>query len=388
MTNKVVYRDRRNTYSRKWDGCKEQFGAGDLLPLWIADMDFEVPECVKKALKEYIEFGVFGYYTPPQGYYDAFMNWEKRYHNYQVKQEWIRFAPGVVPAINWLLHILTEENDGVIILTPVYYPFRDAIVNNGRKLTECPLKRTENTYEIDFRDFEDKITENDVKVCIFCSPHNPAGKVWKEEELVKVLDICRKHGVYLLSDEIHQDIVMKGYKHIPAATLGEYDDILITLTAATKTFNLAACQNSILVIPDENLRRKYDGYLTRLRITVGNAFGYQAVQSVYENGREWLEEVLEIIEDNYWYMKSKLETALPEVWIPQLQGTYLMWIDLKAYVSPHRMEEVIQEKCGLGVDYGTWFGGEESGCCIRVNLATKPENIRIAAERIIQTLKK
>ena len=385
--NKTFYKDRKNTHSRKWDGCKERFGTEDLLPLWIADMDFEAPECVKKALKKYVDFGVFGYHIPPQEYYDAFINWEKTYHNYQVEQEWIRFAPGVVPAINWLLHILSKENDGILILTPVYYPFQEAAANNGRRLVECPLKRTADSYEIDFEDFEDKIVQNDVKVCIFCSPHNPVGRVWKADEITNVLDICRRHGVYVLSDEIHQDIIMSGYTQITAAALGDYDDILITLTAATKTFNLAACQNSILVIPDKELRRLYDEYLIRLRITVGNSFGYVAVQSTYEGGKEWLKEVLEIIEDNYWYIKRRLEEALPEVWIPELQGTYLMWIDLGKYILSHEMEYVIQERCGLAVDYGAWFGGDEHNGCLRINLATKKENIQLAADRIIRALK-
>lgn len=387
MDNRVIYKDRKNTNSKKWDGCRERFGKEELLPLWIADMDFEAPECVKKALREYVDFGIFGYCVPPQEYYDAFINWEKAYHNYQVEQEWIRFAPGVVPAFNWLLHILTKKGDGVIILTPVYYPFRDAIANNGRKLVKSPLKRTEKTYEIDYEDFEEKITENDVKACIFCSPHNPAGRVWTADELIKVLDICKKHGVYLLSDEIHQDLIMNGYTQIAAGTLGNYRDILITLTAATKTFNLAACQNAILVIQDERLRRLYDEYLVQLRITGGNAFGYIAVQSAYEGGREWLKEVLEIIEENYWYMKRKLEESLPEVWIPELQGTYLMWIDLKKYIAPHEIEHVMQEECGLAVDYGTWFGGDEYDGCLRINLATKPENIKLATDRIVQALR-
>ncbi len=385
--NKVNYKNRKDTHSRKWDGCRERFGTDNLLPLWIADMDFEAPACVKEALKKYVDFGVFGYHIPPQGYYDAFINWEKTYHDYPVEREWIRFAPGVVPALNWLLHILTERDDGVIILTPVYYPFKDAIVNNGRKLIESPLKRTENTYEIDIRDFENKIIENDAKVCIFCSPHNPVGRVWKAKELVTVLDICKKHGVYLLSDEIHQDIIMKGYTQIAAATLGDYKEILITLTAATKTFNLAACQNSILVIQDEKLRGLYDDYLEKLRITGGNSFGYIAVQRAYENGREWLEEVLGIIEHNYWYMRKRLEEALPEVWIPDLQGTYLMWIDLKKYIIPQEFERIMQDECALAVDYGSWFGGNDSEGCLRINLATDPANIESAAERLVRVLK-
>lgn len=282
---------------------------------------------------------------------------------------------------------MTERNAGIIILTPVYYPFKDAIVNNGRKLIESPLRRTGNTYEIDFEDFENKIVENDVKACIFCSPHNPVGRVWKKEELIKILDICKKHGVYLLSDEIHQDLIMNGYAQITAATLGDYRNILITLTAATKTFNLAACQNSILIIEDEKLRELYDGYLEQLRITGGNSFGYIAVQSAYEGGRQWLDEVLAIIESNYRYMRKRLEEALPEIWISELQGTYLMWIDLKKYMTTKTIEHIIQNECALAVDYGTWFGGNDCEGCFRINLATDPANIELASERLIQALK-
>lgn len=384
---KVVYKERKNTNSMKWDGCGGKFGAEELLPLWVADMDFEVPGCVKKALSEYVDLGVFGYYLPPESYKEAFIQWEEKYHGYSVKSEWMRFAPGVVPAFNWLLHILTQEKESVIIMPPVYYPFRDAIVNNNREVVENPLIRTETGYAMDCEDFERKIVENDVKAFIFCSPHNPVGRVWSEDEIRSVLDICKKHHVYVIADEIHQDITMKGYRQIASATLGDYDDILITLTAASKTFNLAGCQNSILVIPNENLRALYDGYLKKLRISGGNAFGYIAVQSAYEHGREWLDEVLEIIEGNYHYLRDTLCEALPEVWVSDLEGTYLMWIDLGHYIAPGEMERVIRDECALAVDYGSWFGGEEYAGFIRVNLATCRENIEVAAENIIRALK-
>lgn len=351
------------------------------------DMDFAVPECVKDAIKEYADFGVFGYYNTPHAYGDAFIRWEETYHKYQVKREWMRFAPGVVPAVNWLIHILTREQEGVIIMPPVYYPFRDAIVNNNRQVVESPLVRTGKGYVMDYEDFEQKIMEYDPKVFILCSPHNPVGRVWTAEEIQKALDICRKHHVYVISDEIHQDIIMKGYEHVVAATTGKYDDILVTLTAATKTFNLAACQNSILIMPDKQMRDKYDRYVNRLRIKGGNAFGYIAVQTAYEKGRDWLEEVLDIIESNYYYMKNALQEALPDVWICTLEGTYLMWIDLGRYVKPEDMEHVIRDKCGLAVDYGSWFGEGENAGFIRVNLATRRENIEIAAQNIIRALK-
>lgn len=384
--SQVIYKDRLGTDCNKWDGCEEKFGDEHLLPLWVADMDFEAPSCVKQALKEYVDFGVFGYYQIPNRYYEAFINWEKTYHDYDVKKEWIRFAPGVVPAFNWLIHILTNERDGVLITPPVYYPFKDAVVNNNRTLVESPLMRLEDHYELDYEDFERKIKEQNVKLCIFCTPHNPVGRVWKKEEIVKVLDICKKYGVYVIADEIHQDIIMDGYQKVTAAATGNYDEIMVTLTAATKTFNLAGCQNSIVVIPNESLRKRYDDYLTRLRITGGNAFGYIAVQSAYEGGRKWIDEVLNIIEENYHLMKSILEEKLPKVWIPKLEGTYLMWIDLGAYVSADEIESVIQKDCGLAVDYGSWFGGEAYGTFIRVNLATREENIRLAAEKIVEAL--
>ena len=384
--SQVIYKDRFGTDCNKWDGCEEKFGDENLLPLWVADMDFEAPSCVKQALKEYVDFGVFGYYQIPNRYYEAFINWEKTYHDYDVKKEWIRFAPGVVPAFNWLIHILTNERDGVLITPPVYYPFKDAVVNNNRTLVESPLMRLEDHYELDYEDFERKIKEQNVKLFIFCTPHNPVGRVWKKEEIVKVLDICKKYGVYVIADEIHQDIIMDGYQKVTAAATGNYDEIMVTLTAATKTFNLAGCQNSIVVIPNESLRKRYDDYLTRLRITGGNAFGYIAVQSAYEGGRKWIDEVLNIIEENYHLMKSILEEKLPKVWIPKLEGTYLMWIDLGAYVSADEIESVIQKDCGLAVDYGSWFGGEAYGTFIRVNLATREENIRLAAEKIVEAL--
>ena len=384
--SRVIYKDRFGTDCNKWDGCEEKFGDEHLLPLWVADMDFEAPSCVKQALKEYVDFGVFGYYQIPNRYYEAFINWEKTYHDYDVKKEWIRFAPGVVPAFNWLIHILTNEQDGVLITPPVYYPFKDAVVNNNRTLVESPLMRLEDHYELDYEDFERKIKEQNVKLFIFCTPHNPVGRVWKRDEIVKVLDICKKYGVYVIADEIHQDIIMDEYQKVTAAATGNYDEIMVTLTAATKTFNLAGCQNSIVVIPNESLRKRYDDYLTRLRITGGNAFGYIAVQSAYEGGRKWLDEVLNIIEENYHLMKSILEEKLPKVWIPKLEGTYLMWIDLGAYVSADEIESVIQKDCGLAVDYGSWFGGEAYGTFIRVNLATREENIRLAAEKIVEAL--
>lgn len=385
--SQVIYKERKNTDSNKWDNCKVQFGEENLLPFWVADMDFEVPTCVKDALQRYVDFGVFGYYKPSEGYADAFIKWEASHHGYEVEKEWMRFAPGVVPAVNWIIHILTEEGDPILINPPVYYPFKDALVNNKRRVVESPLVRTDAGYTFDFDDFEKKITEEGVKLFILCSPHNPVGRVWKPEELQRVLDICKKHGVYVISDEIHQDLVMSGHHHTPAATVGDYDEMLITLTAATKTFNLAACQNSIVIIPNASLRERYDEYQARIRVGSGNAFGYIAVQSAYESGAEWLKEVLNIIEGNYHNLRETLTKALPKVWVSDLEGTYLMWIDLGGYLKPEEMKAVVQDECGLAVDYGSWFGEGENETFIRVNLATKRELIETLAERLIEALR-
>jgi cystathionine beta-lyase len=250
-----------------------------------------------------------------------------------------------------------------------------------------PLVRNNTGYEIDFADFEQKIVENDVKLFIFCSPHNPVGRVWKHEEIRRVLDICKKHHVYVLSDEIHQDIILGEHEQIPSATTGAYDEILITLTAATKTFNLASCQNSFVIIPDCDLRKRYDSFTKRLRVASGNAFGYIAVQSAYEDGREWFEEVMKIIEANYRYMKKTLEEALPKIHVSELEGTYLLWVDLGAYVSGRELEHLIIEQCGLAVDFGSWFGGKDYDGFIRVNLATRQENIETATKKLIDCIK-
>ena len=388
----LKYIDRRNTDCAKWDGLESSFSRGDLLAMWVADMDFQVPECVREALKKYVDTGTFGYYVPPESYYDSFIGWERRYHGYEVKREWIRFAPGVVPAFHWLVQLMAGEGEAVALMQPVYYPFMNAIVNNGRRLVNCPLLLTENGYEMDYESFEETIVREDVRAFIFCSPHNPVGRVWKKEEIRRVLDICKRHHVYVISDEIHHDIIMSGHEHVPSAVAGDgsgaYDDILVTLTAATKTFNLAAVQNSIVIIPDEQFREKWDRFAGGIRVSGGNAFGYIAVQAAYEKGRPWFEELLGVIEGNYRYLRERLEAELGKVRVADLEGTYLMWIDLSAYVNDaEEMKRLMEDECGIAVDYGEWFGGNEYAGCIRVNLATRRENIEEAAERMIRAIK-
>ena len=382
----VTYVDRRNTDCSKWDAQSENFGEEGLHAMWVADMDFQVPSCVTDALSEYVKEGVFGYYTAPDSYYNAFINWEKE-HGYNVKREWIRFSPGVVSGFNWIVQMMTNPKDPVIVLTPVYYPFLYAVTNNDRTLITSDLINDHGTYSIDFEDFEQKIIDNHVKLFIFCSPHNPVGRVWKKEELDKLVAICKKHHVFIISDEIHHDLLAPGQKHIPIASIADYDDSLITVTAPSKTFNLAGCQNSIIIIPDEKLREKWDAFTTSIRVTNGNTFGYIAARAAYTGGRPWLNEVNEIVHNNYLYVKETFEKELPKLVISPLEGTYLLWIDFGAYLSFDEMKDFMQKKCHLAFDYGDWFGGEKFGTHIRMNLATSKENVEKAVTTIIENLK-
>ena len=385
---KLIYVDRRNTNCNKWDGQYKMFGEEGLHAMWVADMDFRVPECVVEALKKYVESGVYGYYKIPDAYYQAFINWEKEHHGYEVKKEWIRFSPGVVAGFHWLVQMLTEEKDAVIVNTPVYYPFLDAVKNNHRRLICSDLKEQDGVYSIDFEDFERKIEENNVKLFILCSPHNPAGRVWKKEELKRLFEICKEHQVYIISDEIHQDLVFGEHKHIPSLSVGDYDKIMVSIVAASKTFNIAGAQNSMVIIPDEELQEKWDTYVKGHRVLGGNACGYEAAEAAYAGGGEWLQSVLTQINENYHYLKTELEQNLPEAVVTPLEGTYLCWINLGAYVKAEDMKEIIQKKCHLAVDFGDWFGGEHFGTFIRMNLATSRENVEIGVNALIQNLMK
>lgn len=385
MDEPILYVDRKGTHCEKWDGLGERFGREDLLALWVADMDFRVPQCVLEAEKDYLDTGVFGYYHPSEGYYQAFMDWEQERHGYSVQREWLRFSPGVVPAINWLIQIFTEPQDRVLVLTPVYYPFLHAVRDNERTLVACQLVHQDGQYSVDLAAFEAAIAENQVRMFIMSSPHNPVSRVWRREELTAMLDICKKHGVLVLSDEIHQDLTFDGHKHIPSATAGDYSHMVITLTAASKTFNLAGCQNAFVVLPDAKLRKEYDAFTKRIHIREGNPFGYIAVEAAYRGGKAWLQQVQEIIWNNYGYLREQLAIHLPKACVTPLEGTYLMWVDFAAYLQPEEMERFFEETCGIAVDYGAWFEGDGQSH-IRINLATSRENVEKAFSSILQGL--
>ncbi len=350
-------------------------------------MDFQAPNCVIEALRSYVDFGVFGYSPVPNEWFDEVISWERRRHGYEIKREWICFSSGVVSGFNWLLQAFTNKGDAVIIQSPVYYPFSNAVLDNERKLVESELVRVGDSYVMDLEDLEKKIVENNVKAFIFCSPHNPVSRVWTRSELEDILTICKKHDVVVISDEIHQDMVFNGHTHTPSACVGDFSDILVTVSAPSKTFNVAGCQNSFVIIEDATLRSKYLKHFNEMCIERGNPFGYIATAAAYKNGEGWLDEVKKIIWDNYIYLKEELKSAFSDIWVGDLQGTYLTWIDLGSYVKPDELESFIIDKCKIAPDFGTWFGGKNSKTCIRVNLATDRRNIEIVAKNIIEALR-
>ena len=381
--------ERKGTYSLKWDALDKRFGNADLISMWVADMEIKAPKEVIEALKERCEHGVFGYSYVSDEYYNSVIKWLKEKHNYEIKKEWLRFTNGVVTAIYCFVNIFTKVDDAILILTPVYYPFHNAVKDNNRKLITCDLKNTDGYFTIDYDEVEKKIVENKVKLFIQCSPHNPAGRVWKEEELARILEICKKHNVLVISDEIHQDITMKGYKHIPSAIVanGKYADNLITVSAASKTFNLAGLIHSNIIISNDELRKKYDEEIKKINQTEINILGMLATQVAYEKGSEWLENVKEIIEDNFNYLKTELNKYIPEIIITNLEGTYLVFLDLRKIIPIDKVKEFIQDKCNLAIDFGEWFGASFKGF-IRINLATDPEIVKKAVENIITEYKK
>ena len=386
MSEQLIFLDRRGTNAMKWNYLDRiGFKGENLLGMWVADMDFASPECVRRALREAADFGVFGYDAAPKEYHEAFIAWEKERHGLEIDREWIRFSPGVVTGFYWLVKMLTEPGDSVLIQTPVYYPFMSAIEDQGRKLVRSELVNTNGIYTVDFEDFERKITEEAVRVFILCSPHNPIGRIWTRSELAKMLEICRRHSVKVISDEIHHDFELGGHKHTPTLAVGDYGDMVAMLTAPSKTFNLAGLQNSFVILPDKDIRDRYDAALRDVHIMGGNSLGNVAAAAAYTGGADWLESVLRTVEDNDTLFRARLAEGLPKAVISPLEGTYLLWVDLGAYVAAEDIKTVMEERCGLALDYGTQFGGN-APCHIRVNLATDGAVVEEAAARLIRNL--
>jgi cystathionine beta-lyase len=366
--DKVV--NRKNTGSVKWDTAKEHGVPHDILPLWVADMDFKAPAGVIEALLERVEHGIFGYTVPTDSYYNAVVNWMDRRHQWKIEKDWIVTAPGIVPAIHFAVQTYTKEGEGVLIQRPVYNPFTDAVLNNGRKLINSPLVVRGDAYEMDFEDFEKKIVNNEVKLFILCSPHNPVGRVWTREELTTIGDICVKHNVLVVADEIHHDLVFKGKRHIPFASLGsKYSNICITCTAPSKTFNLAGLQISNIIIENKEILKRLNSYLESIALTMSNVFGIIGSEAAYNTGEEWLEELIDYIEANKKLVQKFMVEKLPNIKVIDSDATYLLWIDFRGLgLEQAELDKFLAEEAKLWLNAGYIYGEEGFGF-ERLNLA-------------------
>lgn len=381
--------NRANTNSLKWDALNQRYGDPDLIAMWVADMEFKVPEAVTKVLTDRVAHGIYGYSYTPDSYFQAFINWERTRHGLTLKRDWIRFGSGVVNSLYALVNTFTQPGDGVLILTPVYYPFFNAVQDNHRQLVTSELINDHGHYTIDFDDVEAKLKANEVRLFIQCSPHNPVGRIWTAEEETRILALCEKYHVLVISDEIHQDIEVDPQNHPFTSALtvadGRFTDQVIVVNAPSKTFNLACLLNSHVIIPNQALRAKYDAAINRLSQTEVNVLGQTAGQAAYEHGAAWLDQILGIVRANYHYLKDQLARRAPEIVIADLQGTYLTWLDLRAYIQPKFTREFIQDQCGLAVDFGEWFSANDQGF-VRLNLATDPKYVHQAVENITKSL--
>jgi cysteine-S-conjugate beta-lyase len=365
--DKVI--DRTNTASYKWDQSKKMFGRDDVLPLWVADMDFQAPKEVVEAITRRAEHGLYGYTIRTQEYYDAIIGWLSRRHDWKIEQEWITSSPGVVPAMSIIVQAFTEPGDNIILQSPVYYPFYDVIQLNGRKVVDNPLLFNDGRYSMDF-DLLERQAREGAKMLLLCSPHNPGGRVWTREELQRVGDICAKYNILVVADEIHHDLVYPGYKHIPFASLSEsFAQQSITCIAPSKTFNLAGLAAAVVIIPNAEHRKKFNHLLKTLSLHMETYFGLTAIESAYTYGDEWLDQLIEYLEGNLELLIQFVGEHLPQVNVVKPEGSYLVWLDCRGISEdPQTLKKLMWEQARVAFNEGSMFGKQGAGF-LRVNIA-------------------
>jgi cystathionine beta-lyase len=370
--NQII--DRTETHSVKWDKnlLEEFFGTSDILPLWVADMDFQCPQPVIDAVAKKASEGIYGYswHKTPE-YFDAVIRWMSRRHGWNIDKESIVFSPGIVPAIDIMIRTFSNVGEKVIIQSPVYYPFFSAVQNNGRQLLTNQLKYENKRYIIDFEDFEEKAKDPLAKIFILCSPHNPVGRVWEENELKKMGEICLENDVLVISDEIWHDLILSGNKHIVFSNISEeFANKSIICTAPSKTFNMAGLQTSNIIISNEKTREEFSFDIARRNnLGIPNAFGIVALMAAYNEGEEWLSQVLDYIEGNFGFLKNFLEDKLPDVDMVKPEGTYLAWLDFSFLgMNDEERKEFLLKKAKVALDSGGIFGPGGEGF-ERINVA-------------------
>lgn len=375
--------DRKNSNSLKYDFAVERGRPEDVLPLWVADMDFRTAPCITERLKKDIDLGIFGYSENKGDYIQAVSDWYQKYFNWTIEGEWLVKTPGIVFAIAAAVRAFTKEGDGVLIQQPVYYPFHEVIEDNDRILVRNDLVLREGHYEIDFEDFERKIIDNHVKLFLLCSPHNPVGRVWRKEELERMGRICLNHHVKVVSDEIHGDFVRAGFEHHVFTSVDKtFEDIAVICTAPSKTFNLAGLQVSNIFIPNEENRKKFQRAVQKTGYSQVNMLGLAACQAAYEGGREWLLQVKEYLEGNLTFVREYLKEYLPQIKLIEPEGTYLIWLDFRGLgLEEEEIEDLIVNKAGLWLDSGSMFGSSGEGFQ-RINIACPRSILKEALHRL------
>lgn len=375
--------DRYNTNSAKFDTAVAQGYPADVLPLWVADMDFQAPECVQEALHKAADYGIFGYSFLGDGYVKAVQNWFAKRFDWQVERDWLITTPGVVFALSTVVRAVTNPGDAVLVQPPVYYPFYRVINNNGRKLVESPMLYENGRYTIDYADFEEKIIQNDVKMFILCSPHNPVCRVWTVEELAKIGAICKKHNVIVVSDEIHCDFAFPEHPHTPfVKACPEMQDRTIICTAPSKSFNLAGLQVSNIFIPGRELHEKVKTEMGIISYDSPNNLGCIACQAAYEGGEAWLDACKAYMRENLEFVRTFLAEHLPAIKLVEPEGTYFAWLDCTGLgMTKEELDDVIIHKAKLWLDSGAIFG-EVAALFQRVVLACPRATLEEAMRRL------
>lgn len=375
---------RRGTNSVKWDVAKED----GVIPMWVADMDFQAAPCIRQAMKERMDHGVFGYTLVPNSYYESIISWFDRRHQWKIDRNWILYTSGVVPAISAIIKALTEPGDKVLVQTPVYNCFFSSIRNNGCTTAENALVRKGNSYEIDFDDFERQAADEKTKVFLLCNPHNPAGRVWTPDELSRMNDICLRYGVKVIADEIHCELVMPGYKFTPFAAVSKpCQDNCITTNSPTKSFNIAGLQIANIITNNDTIKRKIDRAININEVCDVNPFGVIALQAAYNEGESWIDQLNLYLWENYKVLKDFFQEHLPNLQVLKLEGTYLVWVDISA--TGLKADELTNELLQQGkvmVNSGTLYGKTTGADYLRLNIAMPRSLMLEALQRIAQVL--
>ncbi len=353
---------RKQTNSVKHDLKQSVFGREDVIPLWVADMDFRVPECISEAIKERASHEIYGYSFRPDSFYDAAIGWMKRRYSWKPSKDWFSFSPGIVPGINMTILALTNPGDKIVIQPPVYFPFFDAVKKNKRTLIENPLVFREGRYDIDFHDLEEKLSTG-VKMLILSNPHNPGGSVWTKEELKKMGALCHKYNTLIISDEIHADIVFERKDFTPMASVSEdIAQLTISFFSPSKTFNIAGLATSVAVIPNPVLKKKYDAIVEQLHIGNGNLFGTIAFEAAYNHGDKWLDELLEYLWGNVLFIEDYINKNIPTIKMIKPEGTYLAWLDCNQLnIEQGKIHQFMIDQAKVGLNEGKSFGDNGKG---------------------------